>query len=87
MLTKILKNNMRYLLIALIFFSLNSFAGLQPYDPERDNTEQTDVSPLEALGNVFKSLDESVKELDESLKEDWEEESEVKEGPSNPYAN
>ena len=87
MLTKILKNNMRYLLITLIFFSLNSFAGLQPYDPKRDNPEKTDISPLEAFGNVFKSLDESVKELDESLKEDWEEESEIKEGPSNPYAN
>ena len=76
-----------FFLITLFFLSFNSFAGIQPYDPETDNTEETDVSPLEAFGNVFKSLDESVKEFDESLKEDWEEESEVKEGPSNPYAN
>ena len=78
---------MKYFLITLFFLSFNSFAGIQPYNPETDNTEETDVSPLEAFGNVFKSLDESVKEFDESLKEDWEEESEVKEGPSNPYAN
>ena len=76
-----------FFLITFFFLSFNSFAGIQPYNPETDNTEETDVSPLEAFGNVFKSLDESVKELDESLKEDWEEESEVKEGPSNPYAN
>ena len=76
-----------FFLITLFFLSFNSFAGIQPYNPETDNTEETDVSPLEAFGNVFKSLDESVKEFDESLKEDWEEESEVKEGPSNPYAN
>jgi len=76
-----------FFLITLFFLSFNSFAGIQPYNPETDNTEETDVSPLEAFGNVFKSLDESVKQLDESLKEDWEEESEVKEGPSNPYAN
>jgi hypothetical protein len=76
-----------FFLITLFFLSFNSFAGIQPYNPETDNTEETDVSPLEAFGNVFKSLDESVKELDESLKQDWEEESEVKEGPSNPYAN
>ena len=76
-----------FFLITLFFLSFNSFAGIQPYNPEKDNTEETDVSPLEAFGNVFKSLDESVKEFDESLKEDWEEESEVKEGPSNPYAN
>ena len=76
-----------FFLITLFFLSFNSFAGIQPYNPETDNTEETDVSPLEAFGNVFKSLDASVKELDESLKEDWEEESEIKEGPSNPFAN
>ena len=78
---------MKYFLITLFFLSFNSFAGIQPYNPKTDNTEETDLSPLEAFGNVFKSLDESVKEFDESLKEDWEEESEIKEGPSNPYAN
>jgi len=76
-----------FFLITLFFLSFNSFAGIKPYNPETDNTEETDVSPLEAFGNVFKSLDESVKELDDSLKEDWEEESMIKEGPSNPYAN
>ena len=76
-----------FFLITLFFLSFNSFAGIKPYNPETDNTEETDVSPLEAFGNVFKSLDESVKEFDDSLKEDWEEESPIKEGPSNPYAN
>ena len=75
-------------LITLFCLSFNSFAGLQPYNPERDNTEETDVSPLDVFGGVFNSIDESVKDFDEALQESLEDDGgEKNQGPSNPYAN
>ena len=77
-----------FFLITLFFLSFNSFGGLQPYNPETDNTEETDVSPLDVFGGIFKSFDESMRELDESLQESLEDDNtERNQGPSNPYAN
>jgi hypothetical protein len=80
---------MKYIfLITLFFLSFNSFAGLQPYNPERDNTEETDVSPLDVFGSLVNSIDESVKDFDDSLQESLEDDdSEKRQGPSNPYNN
>ena len=79
---------MKYFLITLFFLSFNSFAGIQPYNPEKDNTEETDVSPLDVFGGVFNSIDESVKDFDEALQESLEDDGgEKNQGPSNPYAN
>ena len=80
---------MKYIfLITLFFLSFNSFAGLQPYNPERDNTEETDISPLDVFGGVFDSLDESIKDFDDTLQESLEDDdSEKRQGPSNPYGN
>ena len=79
---------MKYFLITLFFLSFNSFAGIQPYNPETDNTEETDVSPLDVFGGVFNSIDESVKDFDEALQESLEDDGgEKNQGPSNPYAN
>ena len=79
---------MKYFLITLFFLSFNSFAGLQPYNPEKDNTEETDVSPLDVFGSLVNSIDESVKDFDEALQESLEDDgSEKNQGPSNPYAN
>ena len=79
---------MKYFLITLFFLSFNSFAGIQPYNPETDNTEETDVSPLDVFGEVFNSIDESVKDFDEALQESLEDDGgEKNQGPSNPYAN
>jgi len=77
-----------FFLITLFFLSFNSFAGLQPYNPERDNTEETDISPLDVFGGVFDSLDESIKDFDDTLQESLEDDdSEKRQGPSNPYGN
>ena len=79
---------MKYFLITLFFLTFNSFAGIQPYNPETDNTEETDVSPLDVFGEVFNSIDESVEEFDEALQESLEDDGgEKNQGPSNPYAN
>ena len=79
---------MKYFFITLFFLSFNSFAGIQPYNPETDNTEETDVSPLDVFGEVFNSIDESVKDFDEALQESLEDDGgEKNQGPSNPYAN
>ena len=79
---------MKYFLITLFFLSYNSFAGIQPYNPEKDNTEETDVSPLDVFGGVFNSIDESVKDFDEALQESLEDDGgEKNQGPSNPYSN
>jgi len=79
---------MKYFLITLFFLTFNSFAGIQPYNPETDNTEETDVSPLDVFGEVFNSIDESVKDFDEALQESLEDDGgEKNQGPSNPYAN
>ena len=79
---------MKYFLITLFFLSFNSFAGIHPYNPETDNTEETDVSPLDVFGEVFNSIDESVKDFDEALQESLEDDGgEKNQGPSNPYAN
>lgn len=75
-------------IIACFILSFNAFAGIQPYNPEKDNTEETDVSPLDVFGGIFKSFDESMRELDESLQENLEDDNaERNQGPSNPYAN
>ena len=77
-----------FFLITLLLLSFNAFAGLQPYNPETDNTEETDISPLDVFGGVFESLDESVKDFDDALQESLEDDdSEKRQGPSNPYGN
>ena len=79
---------MKYFLITLFFLTFNSFAGIQPYNPETDNTEETNVSPLDVFGEVFNSIDESVKDFDEALQESLEDDGgEKNQGPSNPYSN
>ena len=81
---------MKLLFISLLFFSLNGIAGIQPYNPEKDNVENEEidyVTPGEIFDNIFNSIDDSVKSFDDSLKEDWESnEDEKNKGPSNPYA-